>query len=220
MASEKMHLVVFHHNRLFRECLVRVLSATDGFEVQQRDNGDLEPLEAARFYECDLAVVDLQLPDQLAPRLTMRLRESHPGAKVLILVPFERHEEILIECIAAGAHGCLLEESPVEQLEQAIYDVLRGETFCSSEIVNCMFTQFSKLARESQWRKALHTAVLTPRERDILELIAQRLTNKQIAKQLRVSIYTVKNHVHNLLDKLQVDSRVAAVDHARERRLL
>ena len=209
-------VTIFHRNGLFRECLVRVLRETPGIAV---DDTDLDDLQASgNEPQCDLAVIDVNLPRLLALRLTKHFCERSES-KVLILVSGEPSDNLL-ECIAAGAHGCVLEDSSVHHLREAIHDVLHGKTFCSSEIAHSMFSQFSQLAREAQWREDLKSVELTPRERDVIELIAQRCSNKQIAKRLSVSLYTVKNHVHNILDKLQVDSRVAAVDYARQRHWL
>ena len=205
-------VTIFHRNGLFRECLVRVLRETPGIFVDETDLDDMEG--SGKEPQCDLAVIDVNLPRSLALRLTKHFCER-TAARVLILVSGEPQDNLL-ECIAAGAHGCVLEDSSVDHLREAIDEVLNDKTFCSSEIAHSMFSQFSQLAREAQWRDDLKSVELTPREREVIELIAERFSNKQIAKRLSVSLYTVKNHVHNILDKLQVDSRVAAVDYARQ----
>lgn len=207
-------ILVFHHNRLFRECLARVLSQDNCHTAQPADHG-LEDCERM-FAEsrADVILVDLNLPENLAVRLTIEARKY--DAKVIVLVP-DDHEK-LVECIATGAHGCVLERSTLNELTPALERVLRGEVFCSADIVQSMFAQLSKLAREAQWRTQLHAAKLTNREQEVLELLSERLSNKQIARRLSVSLYTVKNHVHNILEKLAVETRLDAVERARDRR--
>jgi DNA-binding NarL/FixJ family response regulator len=87
-------------------------------------------------------------------------------------------------------------------------------------MIHSLYVRFGKLASESSWRKDMTATDLTAREIEILNLISSHLANKQIAKRLRVSTYTVKNHVHNILEKLRVHSRAEAVDYARQRQWL
>jgi DNA-binding NarL/FixJ family response regulator len=149
-------------------------------------------------------------------RLVQRIREEAPAARVVGLVPSETRDKAL-QGVAAGIHACLLEEAELEELEAAIACVAGGGTYCSSDLVQSLFQQVGKLARSNSWPDAGLPGGLTKREHEILGLMSGRMSNKEIAKELCVSLYTVKNHVHNILEKLEVDSRFAAVEIARER---
>ncbi len=214
-----IHLRIIHRNRLFRECLASVLS--DGQRLEVRDIDHAEPgfLEALTKQPPDVVLIDLNLPDQLAPELTQHIREHLDRSKVILLA-YANEQDNLVECIAAGAHGCVLEESSLSHLRVAVEKVVGGETFCSPEIVHSMFNRLAQTARDSYWHERPKAIELTPRELEVVHLIAERLSNKQIAQRLSLSLYTVKNHVHNIVEKLQVGDRFEAVEYARRRRWL
>ena len=125
---------------------------------------------------------------------------------------------MVLECVEAGAHGFVLEESSLEDLRNAIDLVVAGQRFYSQSIVESMFDQLALFSRESRWRSRLKNVALTQRELEVLRWIAEGLSNKQVARKLSVSLYTVKNHVHNILEKLQVSDRFEAVEQAIDNR--
>ena len=213
--SEQRRLLVFHRNCLFRDCLAEFLSNGGQFDAESVDHSHSESPKDLIGDDCAMVLIDLNLPDGLCVEITRAVRLRGDSTKVIALVP-DRHD-LLVDCIAAGAHGCVLEKSPLDDLKSAIAKVLDGENFCSAEIVGTMFAQLAKYGAEPQWQEPPKTSLtrLTAREQEVLQLLSQRMSNKEIAKELCVSLFTVKNHVHNILDKLEVDSRVEAVDVAR-----
>ncbi len=214
-----IHVKILHRNRLFRECLVSVLADDQRFDIQAVDHSDTRELELLGEEGADVVLIDLNLPAQAAVGLTQRLRRQVERAKLLLLV-CASSQSCVVECIAAGAHGCILETSPLSELEVAIEKVLNGETFCSQEIVQTMFDKLAQTASASPWRRPGESINLTPRELEVVHLISDRLSNKEIAKKLSLSIYTVKNHVHNIVEKLQVEDRHEAVEYAQRQRWL
>ena len=214
-----IHLKIIHRNRLFRECLESVLTEDNRFHVQVVDHTDSRDLETFDREESDVLLLDLNLPGQLAVELTERVRRRLEHVKLLLLA-YASSQDCLVECIAAGAHGCILETASLDELDSAIEKVHRGETFCSQEIVQTMFDQLAQTTSNAPWRRRAESIELTSRELEIVELISNRLSNKEIARELSLSAYTVKNHVHNILEKLQVEDRHEAVEYARQRRWL
>jgi DNA-binding NarL/FixJ family response regulator len=214
-----IHVKIIHRNRLFRECLEWALAKDQRFEVESIDHTDPEELESFDREESDVFLIDLDLPGELAVELTRRIHQRMDRAKLLLLA-YASSQDCLVECIAAGAHGCILETSSLDELDIAIKKVLHGETFCSQEIVQTMFDRLAQTAASAPWQSRAESVDLTPRELEVVHLISGRLSNKEIAKKLSLSIYTVKNHVHNIVEKLQVESRHEAVDYARQRRWL
>jgi DNA-binding NarL/FixJ family response regulator len=214
-----IHLKIIHRNRLFRECLESVLTEDQRFDVKSVDHTDPEDLETFDREESDVFLIDLNLPGELAVELTRRIRQQLERAKILLLA-YASSQDSLIDCIAAGAHGCILDTSSLADLEAAIGRVSRGETFCSQEIVQTMFDRLAQTASDAPWRRRAESVELTPRELEVVGLISGRLSNKAIAKELSLSVYTVKNHVHNILETLQVEDRHEAVEYARQRRWL
>ncbi len=218
--GDSIRLMVVHQNRLFRECLASVFS--DYAEYEAVTLGDTGPneLQQVSGSRPDVVLTDMSFPLRLTVESIQRLRERFYGVRVIVLVPASV-EEAIVGCVQVGADGCVLDEASIEELKVVIETVNRGETYCSPQIANSMFAQLGKLARENRWSQRIESAKLTTRELDVLRLIADdRLSNKQIARKLTLSLYTVKNHVHNILEKLQVENRYEAAEYAYEQHLL
>jgi DNA-binding NarL/FixJ family response regulator len=202
-----------------RECLALIFSRDQVFESSEVDP-NAEGLLAILEHDCpDVILIDANLPHKFAVDLIQQIRQRLQKTKILALVCAASQDKV-VECVVAGAHGCVMEESSVEELQTAVERVKQGESFCSAEMIQSLFNEFAKLARDANLRKQVAATDLTSRELEILRLISEHHDNKQIAKKLSVSLYTVKNHVHNILEKLQVQSRFQAVEYARQRRWL
>lgn len=210
-------LHLFLRNRILRDCLCNVWQ--DAFEIRTYDQAGSVPSLAHSESSAHVALVDMQLPGQTAPRLIRGLTESAVPINVLVLVPNDDHD-VMAQCVASGASGCLLEDASLDELKLAIDRVVSGEHVCSPQLISAMFRQLVELSRESIVAERASEVNLTPRERQILQLLSERMSNQEIADALALSLYTVKNHVHNILEKLQVDDRFDAIEHARRRRLL
>jgi DNA-binding NarL/FixJ family response regulator len=210
-------VAVLHRSNLFRDCLVNFLHGAPSIESEAVDHAALgaDEVEIAD-QNANVFLVDLNLPDNLALRLTKYLKVSGSDKRIIILVPEDYQN--LLECVAAGVHGCIMEKSSLEELIQSIGKVLSGEIVCAGPFAATIFSEIAKMNWQIPTMKP--GCRLTARELEVLELLAKRCSNKQIAKQLSVSIFTVKNHVHNILEKLEVDSRVNAVDRARHENLI
>lgn len=216
--QQPARLVFFHQNCLFRQLLVQAFSNLAGFEATELNHARPDRCDHLRAIEPAVVLLDLSLPHKLAVELTSFAREHLPETKAIVLVQgaklSEHTEAALLDCIEAGAHGFVLEESSLQDLRNAIDAVMAGQRFYSQMIVETMFDQLAKFSRESRWRSRLTVSTLTKRELEVLRWIAEGLSNKQVARKLCVSLYTVKNHVHNILEKLQVADRSKAVEHA------
>lgn len=210
--------LILHRNGLFRDCLSNYLRTARNDEAISLDHTQASKVEDLVFDDADLILLDLNLPDNLAVDLVRAVADR--DVKVLLLVPNDHQS--LVECIAEGVNGCVLEQSTLEGLNLAIESVLLGETFCCPKVAKTMFSELSKVKKASAWQMpdAGTTYRLTSRERQVLKLIAERQCNKEIAKALSLSLFTIKNHVHNILKKLNVENRLEAVDMAQQENLL
>ncbi|MBN2021259.1 MAG: response regulator transcription factor [Pirellulales bacterium] len=216
--AEVIRLHIVHRNRLFRECMAAVLSGMDRYEVWEADHTEPE-LESRLATHCpDALLVDSQLPE-CPVGLIRHVQRQAPRTKIVLLVHAAAHEN-LMECIEAGVHGCVLENGSLGELCGAVERVMAGETFCSPALVQTLFERLSHGAQRGRWQTNAKSVGLTQRELEIVYLISQRLSNKQIARRLAVSLYTIKNHVHNIIEKLQVPDRFAAVEFAQRQRWL
>jgi DNA-binding NarL/FixJ family response regulator len=195
------------------------LSQGQAFEVTGDEPAEADLLRRIEEDRTQVVLIDLSLPHELAVHLTEEIHQRFEAVKIVLLTREGCHDH-LVECIEAGAHGCILEEASLDELRAAIERVLRGEMFCSPEIAHSMFQRLAEAAHESRWQERSQSAALTSRELEVLHLVADRLANKEIAKRLSLSLHTVKNHVHNIVEKLCVEDRFEAVEYARKQRWL
>lgn len=163
-----------------------------------------ETVELVRRERPDVLLLDMATAD--APRVVHDAREAHPEVRVVALAIVET-EEVVLRCAEAGVAGYVSRSASLDDLVETLGSVARGELVCSRTIAGSLFRRVGALSGP---REDPALARLTPREREIAALIGQGLSNKEIARRLRIGLSTVKNHVHNLLEKLQVPGRSAA----------
>jgi NarL family two-component system response regulator LiaR len=150
----------------------------------------------------------------MAFRLVQRFRTTDRGPRTILLVSSSTPDLIEL-CLQAGADGCVLDDDTLDDLRQAIDNVVSGRSYCSPQVAHRLCTNISALGQANRWTALAGNCELTRRELEILRMIAHRnLSNKQIARELRLSIYTVKNHVRNIIEKLSVDDRQTAARRA------
>ena len=156
----------------------------------------------------DIALVSTRLPDQGALKLTSAITEHAPATKVLALGLTEEKKRVL-RYVEAGAAGYILKDDSLDDLIENVRAVVDNKVFVSPEIAAAMMERLSALAQmfSEVENSVTDDAGLTSRELEVLELIGEGLTNQQIADQLVVEVGTVKNHVHSILEKLNVGSR-------------
>jgi DNA-binding NarL/FixJ family response regulator len=209
-------IAICHGNQLLAECLKYTLSRNSSHQCHLLDCC----CPAADAIAADLLVIDGALPTADIEGLIVCTRRSNHACRVLLVV--SRHAaHQMIQLTRLGADGCLFDQSSVEELHTAIEALLRGEQYCSMQVANALFSQLGQSNVDQKWSQHIDNVRLTAREREILELIAwEKLGNKQIARRLSISLYTVKNHIHNIIEKLGVDDRHAAADMATRRMML
>lgn len=205
-----LRVVVVEDHPMFREGLVAMLDALDRVDVvgQAGDGHDAEAIVAAT--SPDVVLMDLHLPGISGTELTSRITTHHPGIAVLALTMLEDDASIL-DTLQAGARGYLLKEATPDEIVRALEAVASGQVVVGGAAASRVLANLADRDRE---RPPLPE--LTNREREVLHLIAQGLTNATIAQRLYVSDKTVRNHVSNIFTKLRVNDRAAAVARARD----
>ena len=204
-------LLLVSGNGLFRECLSSGLtSRVSHLDVQLAttvafDSGSC----IQRAY--DLVVLDADPPDPVTPSMTRRLREQQPSTRVMVMGR-ARNEDEVIAFLEAGASDFRFTDSEsLEDFGDAVERALEGQVLHGPERTRALFNRLQKLSSEVERMKTIDGMILTEREMEILRLIDEGLSNMQIAKTLHISLHTVKNHVHRILEKLQVSNRRQAV---------
>jgi DNA-binding NarL/FixJ family response regulator len=196
-------------DELLRSGLRAILSSDDTIEVLDEAENGRQAVHRARHRRPDVVLMDVRMPELDGIAATTELLAVAPDVKVLILTTFETDEYIL-GALRAGASGFLLKRSSPEQLVAAIHTVAEGEALLSPSVTRRLIDRVSVqplIGAETDPR----LAELTPREREVLELIAQGLSNAEIAEALVVERTTVKTHVKRVLMKLGARDRVQAV---------
>jgi two-component system, NarL family, nitrate/nitrite response regulator NarL len=167
-----------------------------------------EALKIVEENAVDVALVSTRLPDQGALKLTQAITELAPATKVLALGMTEEKKRVL-RYVEAGAAGYVLKDDSLDDMIETIRAAEEGKVFVSPKIAAAMMERLSDLAQmfSDVENSVTDDADLTDRELEVLELIGEGLTNQQISERLVIEVGTVKNHVHSILEKLNVSSR-------------
>ena len=207
MASEGMiRVLVVHPSRLFREFVAFVLARQEAISVVATVARISEALGDPQRLRADVYIIDLGAPSRQGIEDTRKLRSRIPEAKILMTGVGGLESDVLA-CAESGAGGFLAEEASLGNLCDSLRAVAAGEAICSRKVAGFLFARLAQSAREREQRRILDMPRITPREREIVALIDTGLSNKEIAVRLRIEVQTVKNHVHNVLEKLHVDGR-------------
>jgi two-component system, NarL family, nitrate/nitrite response regulator NarL len=197
-----LSLLVVDGTRLYREALAERLRAEAWVEEVRAEPDAASAVVGLQRSLPDVAVVQGAFGD--GPATVAAMRTAAPGLPVVVLVS-GRDENAILAYAEVGVTGFLEQEATLADLRAAVEAAVRGETLCSPLVAGILLRRVTRLAGSP--RISASTSSLTPREREVLSLIERGMTNKEIAVTLRIEVRTVKNHVHNLLEKLRVSRR-------------
>jgi len=208
-------ILIADDHGVLRAGLRALLNAEPGLDVVGEAGDGDEALRLTRTLQPDIVLMDINMPGSGGIEATRQLKQLHPDVRVLILTVHE-DEGLLQEAIRAGAAGYIIKRAVESELINAIRAVSRGDLYVHPSMTRALLTNTSLASAGNQ--AAIET--LTPREIEILGLIAQGHTNRQIADLLTLSVRTVESHRANLMEKLNVHSRVELVRYAAQHGLL
>ena len=201
MSKPMIRTMVVAKEKLLRECLARALYGDGRFSLVDSLSTRHDVLDSVRRNRPQLALVELSQP---AAAMTLKtIARLAPDVTLIALTPGESEQEI-IACAEAGADGYVTRDASVEDVIETILSAMNGELRCSPRIARSLFQHVGQLAPRLNGAPA---GGLTRREAEILDLITEGLSNKRIARALGIEVATVKNHVHNILGKLDVTCR-------------
>ena len=194
---------------LMRAGLAELLTADTAIEIVGQASTGREAIEAARRLTPDVVLMDVRMPDLDGIAATRELSRTAPSARVLIVTTFEQ-DDYIFSTLRAGASGFLLKRTRPEELIAAVHTIAAGDSLLSPSVTRRVIDRMAQQpAPDLAERARLDT--LTPRERDVLELIARGLSNREIAAALVVEESTIRTHVKRILMKLNLRDRVQAV---------
>lgn len=202
-----MKIFVADDHALVREGIIKLLELTREIYVVGSADSGLECINNIAKCEPDIVLLDISLPDINGIEVLKKIKTEHPQVKVIMLTVHDDYA-FLQESVSSGADGYVLKDAELDILIEAIHAVSEGETFIQPSLKNML----SKSGEEKRRRKS--RGVLTKREYQILNLIANGYSNRNISDELELSEKTVKNHLSNIFKKLNVTDRTQAAIHA------
>jgi DNA-binding NarL/FixJ family response regulator len=218
--GDPIRVLIVDDHALFRRGLEMVLEEQGDIEVVGEGSDGNEAVEKAGDLLPDVVLMDIRMPRRGGIEACTAIKSAVPSAKIVMLT-ISDEEEDLFEAIKAGASGYLLKEISIDEVPQAVRAVQGGQSLISPSMASKLITEFAALAKRSAERQQQVPAPkLTDREMEVLRLVAKGLGNREIARELFISENTVKNHVRNILEKLQLHSRMEAVVYAVREKLL
>lgn len=205
---------VFHQSLLFGQSLAAALSQDERFNVSMANSVSASELVVDEKLP-EVALISLHLPDHLAVMLIQHIFANASSVKVILLLVDAGIESDLLECVEAGVQGCILEEASLDNLKQAICDVVAGGLYFSPQMTGFIFRKFAEVSQKTSNNIQQNSEDITSRQLEIARLIEAKLSNKEIAKRLSLSVNTVKNHIHQLLKRLGLKTRLEVAEYAR-----
>jgi DNA-binding NarL/FixJ family response regulator len=206
-------VLVADDHALFRRGLEMVLQVEDGIDVVGEAADGHEALERAEELLPDVILMDVRMPKKTGIEACLAIKESVPSTRIVMLT-ISDEESDLFEAVRAGANGYLLKDIPGDQIAAGIRAVHTGQSLISPSMASKLLAEFAQISRREEQAPNPHAPKLTAREVEVLRLVARGLGNREIGTKLFISENTVKNHVRNILEKLQLHTRMEAAMYA------
>ena len=217
LLPNKIRVLLIEDNRFLREGITEILRTRGNFVVEARADGDDSTGQLAEVHPPDVILLDLGLEKEHSLKLMMVLRERFPEARVIAMDILPDQSDI-VEFVKAGGAGFILKNAPLEDYVSTIKAVAGGATILPAMLTKSLFTQIVESVLKSGNTVPGHATRLTKRELEIVDLISEGMSNKEIAQQLHIATFTVKSHVHNVLEKLELNTRLQIAAFVRDGR--
>lgn len=211
-------LIVDDHT-LFRKGLMNLLQQQKGIEVVGEAKDGEEGIQMAQKLHPDVILMDVKMPRCNGIKATQAIREVLPDTHIIMLTVSEEDED-LFSAVKAGARGYLVKNVEPDQLIKAIHLLAKGEAVIPHSMASKLLSEFTHVAHKAEARAESSLRPLTPRENEILQLLAKGDRNKEIGNALCISEHTVKIHLKNILKKLHMNNRIQAAVYAYQQGLV
>jgi DNA-binding NarL/FixJ family response regulator len=217
--GDPIRVLIVDDHALFRRGLEMVLEQEPDIDVVGEASDGAEALTKAVDSTPDIVLLDVRMPKRGGIDACTAIKDAVPSTKIIMLT-ISDEEADLYDAIKAGAMGYLLKEISIEEVASAIRAVHGGQSLISPSMASKLLNEFASMIKRGDERQQLPAPRLTDREMEVLRLVAKGMNNRDIAKELFISENTVKNHIRNILEKLQLHSRMEAVVYAVREKLL
>ncbi len=211
---KKIRILLIEDNRLLRDGIAAILKKQPDIHVAESAGNGENILELIEKHKPDIVLIDLGLQNQNSLRVVKLIKKKFQLIKIIVmdLVPLQTD---VFKLVQAGVSGFMLKNIKAADFLKTIRSVYEGAQVLPSHLTGSLFTQVVENAINSTDHSTIFKSIrMTKREKEVIELIADGLTNKEIAQELHISSYTVKSHVHNILEKLAIHTRVQIAKHA------
>ena len=212
--TEAIRILIADDHPIVREGLAAVLEQEEDLKVVSQAENGLEAVAQARELHPDIILMDLQMPEMDGVEAIQKIKEEAPDIGIIILTTYDT-DDYIFRGIEAGARGYLLKDSPPGEVLKAIRAVHNGEPLIQPKVASRLLDRFSQISRAP-----VAEEVLSPREVEVLQLMAKSSVNKEIATQLLIGESTVKTHIVHIFNKLGVKGRTEAVAEAARRGII
>jgi DNA-binding NarL/FixJ family response regulator len=211
---KKFSILVIEDNRLLRDGIAAILKKQPDMQVAGSAGNGENILLMLNKVKPNIVLLDLGLRNQNSLQIVKLSKEHFPDAKIIVmdLIPLQAD---VLEFVKAGVSGFILKDAGIDEFLNTIRSVYKGTKVLPLHLTGSLFSQIVEHAVNGSKQSIIEDSIrMTKRERQVIELISDGSTNKEIAQKLRLSTYTVKSHVHNILEKLTLNTRVQIAKHA------
>lgn len=212
--NSKIRLLVIEDNRILRDGITTMFKPYKDIEILISTGNKENTIFKIHKLKPDVILLDLGLRSQNSLRMVEIVKEEFPEAKVIVmdLVPVQGD---ILQFVKAGANGFILKDASLEEFLKTIRSVASGEKILPNHLTHSLFSQIIEFAIKKGSTKLIDSFRMTKREKEVIDLISDGLTNKEISVKLNISTFTVKSHVHNILEKLALHSRLEVANFSR-----
>jgi len=210
--------IVVDNHTLFRDGLRRLLESEPDIQVVGEASDAVGGLERVRELKPDVVLMDIGMPGMSSFEAARLIERNCPGTKLIFLTMYE-DEEYLLQCIEVGASGYVLKDAPAPKLITAVREVSQGRKYLSPQVLEKLVDDFRSRSQGLPSRMA-RSSTLTPREREVIKMIAEGNSVREIAGMLGLSIKTVEAHKFNLMRKLNIHNKAQLVTYAIQKKIV
>ncbi len=212
---KKIKLLVVEDNRLLRDGITQMLNRQKDMTVVASAGNGENTIRSVATSKPAVVLLDLGLSNQNSLQLVATLKKTHPAVRIIVMDLIPMQEDVVI-FVQAGVSGFIMKDATIDDFLHTIRSVARGTRVLPPILTGSLFSQIVDAAVTGSGRSRLKISVrMTKRERQVIQLVADGMTNKEIAHNLHLSPSTVKSHIHNILEKLALRSRVQIANYAR-----